>query len=83
MVDNEMKKIIGLLVMSLCMFIGGCSMNRYENQMGEISKDEMEKLSGLERRKFSNWLEERDREIQQEVQKIVKSNPQLEKLWGK
>ena len=42
MVDNEMKKIIGLLVMSLCMFIGGCSMNRYENQMGEISKDEIQ-----------------------------------------
>lgn len=49
-----------------------CSVQRrYIN--GEISKDEMDNLCGLERQKFSNWLDERNKEIQREVEKKLKA----------
>lgn len=42
MVDRKVKKMIGLPVMCLCIFIGGCSTNHYENQIEEISADEIQ-----------------------------------------
>lgn len=50
---------------------------------GEISKEEMESLCGIERQKFMSWLNERNLKLQRDIEKQIRKSALIKSVCGK